>query len=127
MNPTRREFVKGGLASLGFLALPGGLFAEGWWYMNFGTGIFPDKNVRAKFLDEHSGEPWMAPGAKARLFKCVFAEGMNLGYGHEPNHGITMLEIPGDQLPAGKKLTIGVRPLSSLGTKGKTISTTFRV
>ena len=64
---------------------------------------------------------------KARLFKCVFAEGMNLGYGHEPNHGITMLEIPGDQLPAGKKLTIGVRPLSSLGTKGKTISTTFRV
>lgn len=61
---------------------------------------------------------------KARLFKCVFAEGMNLGYGHEPNHGITMLEIPGDQLPAGKKLTIGVRPLSSLGTKGKTISTT---
>ena len=64
---------------------------------------------------------------KARLFKCVFAEGMNLGYGHEPNHGITMLEIPGDQLPAGKKLTIGVRPLSSLGTKGKTIGTTFRV
>ncbi|MCR5414574.1 MAG: hypothetical protein K6F50_07605, partial [Kiritimatiellae bacterium] len=57
---------------------------------------------------------------KARLFKCVFAEGMNLGYGHEPNHGITMLEIPGVQLPAGKKLTIGVRPLSSLGTKGKT-------
>ena len=220
MNLTRREFVKGGLASLGFLALPGGLFAappgwkpkkkpnlvfgavsdthvrtdydgvsrcwrfslkyfrgalewfrasnadavvhggdfahrgmaasmrfhaeewrevfgkssgpvklfvsgnhdiEGWWYSDFGTGIFPDKNVRAKyilgadtaakweeiwgekyepvwhrevngyhfvgqhwgeesadnpkgagyseiemakFLDEHSGEPWMAPGAK---------------------------------------------------------------
>ena len=27
MNLTRREFAKGGLASLGFLALPGGLFA----------------------------------------------------------------------------------------------------
>ena len=64
---------------------------------------------------------------KARLFKCVFAEGMNLGMGHEPNHGITTLEIPNEQLPAGKKLTIGVRPLSSLGTKGKSISTTFRV
>ncbi len=64
---------------------------------------------------------------KARLFKCVFAEGMNLGYGHEPNHGITTLEIPNEQLPAGKKLTIGVRPCSSLGTKGKSISTTFRV
>lgn len=23
---------------------------EGWWYMNFGTGIFPDKNVRAKYI-----------------------------------------------------------------------------
>jgi hypothetical protein len=27
---------------------------------------------------------------------------------------------------AGKKLTIAVRPVSSLGTKGKTIGTTFR-
>ena len=64
---------------------------------------------------------------KARLFKCVFAEGVNLGYGHEPNHGKTTLEIPNDQLPAGKKLTVAVRPVSSLGTKGKSISTTFRV
>ena len=63
---------------------------------------------------------------KARLFKCVFAEGVNLAYGREPNRGITTLEIPNDQLPAGKKLTIGVRPLSSLGTKGKSIATTFR-
>ena len=32
MNLTRREFAKGGLAALGFLALPGGLFAApaGW-------------------------------------------------------------------------------------------------
>ncbi len=64
---------------------------------------------------------------KARLFKCVFAEGVNLGYGHEPNRGKTTLEIPNGQLPAGKKLTVAVRPLSSLGTKGKSISTTFRV
>ena len=64
---------------------------------------------------------------KARLFKCVFAEGVNLGYGHEPNHGKTTLEIPNDQLPAGKKLTVAVRPVSSLGTKGKAIATTWRV
>ncbi|MBR4617556.1 MAG: hypothetical protein IKO55_18255 [Kiritimatiellae bacterium] len=45
MELTRREFLKESLATLWFLALPGGLFA-------------------APFLDEHSGEPWMAPGAK---------------------------------------------------------------
>lgn len=62
---------------------------------------------------------------KAKLFKCVFAEGVNLAYGREPNRGITTLEIPSDQLPVGKKLTIGVRPLSSLGTKGKSITTGY--
>ena len=61
---------------------------------------------------------------KVKLFKCVFAEGVNLAYGREPNRGITTLKIPNDQLPAGKKLTIGVRPLSSLGTKGKSIAAT---
>ena len=61
---------------------------------------------------------------KVKLFKCVFAEGVNLAYGREPNRGITTLKIPNDQLPAGKKLTIGVRPLSSLGTKGKSITAT---
>ena len=30
-------------------------------------------------------------------------------------------------LPEGKKQTIAVRPVSSLGTKGKTIGTTWRV
>ena len=64
---------------------------------------------------------------KVKLFKCVFAEGVNLAYGREPDCGITTLKIPNDQLPAGKKLTIGVRPLSSLGTKGKSITATLRV
>ena len=64
---------------------------------------------------------------KTKLFKCVFAEGVNLGYGYEPNHGITTLEIPDEQLPAGKRLTIAVRPCSSLGTKGKSIGTAIRV
>ena len=64
---------------------------------------------------------------KAKLFKNAFFEGCNLGVGHEPNNGGTTVEIPLSEIPAGKKLTIAVRPVSSLGTKGKTIGTTFRV
>ena len=64
---------------------------------------------------------------KARLFKSVYFEGCNVAPGHEPNNGITEVEIPVAELPAGKKLIIAVRPVSSLGTKGKTIGTTFRV
>ncbi len=64
---------------------------------------------------------------KAKLFKNAFFEGANAGIGHEPNHGITEVEIPVSELPPGKKLTIDVSPCSSLGTKGKSISTTFRV
>ena len=64
---------------------------------------------------------------KAKLFKNAFFEGANAGIGHEPNHGVTEVEIPVSELPPGKKLTIDVSPCSSLGTKGKSISTTFRV
>ena len=64
---------------------------------------------------------------KAKLFKNAFFEGANAGIGHEPNKGVTTVEIPFSELPAGNKLTIAVRPVSSLGTKGKTIGTTFRV
>ena len=63
---------------------------------------------------------------KAKLFKNAFFEGANAGIGHEPNKGVTTVEIPFSELPAGNKLTIAVRPVSSLGTKGKTIGTTFR-
>ena len=69
----------------------------------------------------------MGDDAKARLFKNVFFSGVNCGIGHEPDKGVTTVEIPVAELPAGKKLTIAVRPVSSLGTKGKTIGTTFRV
>ena len=62
-----------------------------------------------------------------KLFKSVYFEGCNVAPGHEPNRGITEVEIPAAELPAGKKLTVAVRPVSSLGTKGKSISTTFRV
>ncbi|MBO7684751.1 MAG: hypothetical protein J6V72_00110, partial [Kiritimatiellae bacterium] len=64
---------------------------------------------------------------KARYFKNVFFSGVNSGIGHEPNRGITEVEIPAAELPAGKNLTIAVRPVSSLGTKGKAIGTKIRV
>ena len=63
---------------------------------------------------------------KERYFKSVYFSGVNSGVGHEPNLGVTKVDIPQSQFPAGKKLTIAVRPVSSLGTKGKAIGTTFR-
>ena len=62
-----------------------------------------------------------------RLFKNIYWPGCNLGVGHEPDHGITTMDIPTSELPAGKKLTIAVRPISSLGTAGRAIATTWRV
>ena len=63
---------------------------------------------------------------KARLFKNVFFSGVNTGIGHEPNRGVTMVDVLQSQLPAGKTLTIAVRPISSLGTKGKAIATKYK-
>ena len=57
-----------------------------------------------------------------KLFKAVYAAGCNLGIGHEPNGGVTTLEIAKDELPPGKTLTFAVRPLTSLGTYGRPIS-----
>ena len=64
---------------------------------------------------------------KARFFKSEYFSGVNSGIGHEPNNGVTTVDIPVSELPEGKKLTIAVRPVSSLGTKGKTIGTTWKV
>ena len=61
-----------------------------------------------------------------KLHKAVYAAGCNMGIGHEPNNGVTTLEIPKSELPPGKTLTIAVRPLTSLGTFGKAIATTFK-
>ena len=49
---------------------------------------------------------------------------MNLTRREFVKGGLAAFEIPNDQLPVGKKLTIGVWPLSSLGTKGKSITAT---
>ena len=61
-----------------------------------------------------------------KLNKAVYAAGCNMGIGHEPNGGVTTLEIPKDELPPGQSLTFAVRPLTSLGTFGKPIATTFK-
>ena len=81
----------------------------------------PDSRVYAYEIVVAGDDP------KAKLFKNAFFVGANAGVGHEPNRGITEVEIPAAELPAGKKLTIAVRPLSSLGTKGAAIGTTFRM
>lgn len=60
-----------------------------------------------------------------KLYKAVYAAGVNMGIGHEPNGGVTTLDIPKSELPPGKTLTVAVRPLTSLGTSGKPIATTF--
>ena len=61
-----------------------------------------------------------------RFFKSVFFSGVNSGIGNEPDKGVTVVEIPVADLPEGRALTLAVRPLSSLGTKGKAIGTTWR-
>ena len=62
-----------------------------------------------------------------KLHKAVYAVGCNMGIGHEPNGGVTTLEIAKDELPPGESLTFAVRPLTSLGTLGRPIMTEFKV
>ena len=64
--------------------------------------------------------------SKKKLNKAVYAAGVHMGIGHEPNGGVTTLEIPKSELPSGKNLAFAVRPLSSLGTSGKAIATEFK-
>ena len=59
-----------------------------------------------------------------KLFKGVYAAGCNMGIGHEP--AATTLNIPMKELPKGECLTFAARPLSSLGTVGRPIATTWR-
>lgn len=62
-----------------------------------------------------------------KLHKAVYAAGCNMGIGHEPNGGVTTLDIPKSELPPGKTLTIAARPLSSLGTSGKAIAAEWKI
>ena len=65
--------------------------------------------------------------AGKKLLKAVYAAGCNMGIGHEPNKGVTTLEIPKSELPPGKAFAIAVRPHSSLGTSGEPIVAEFKV
>jgi hypothetical protein len=62
-----------------------------------------------------------------KLHKAVYAAGCNMGIGHEPNGGVTTLEIAKEELPPGETLTFAVRPLTSLGTAGRPIMMDFKV
>ena len=62
-----------------------------------------------------------------KLHKAVYAAGCNMGIGHEPNGGVTTLEISKSELPPCKTLTIAARPLSSLGTSGNAIAVKFEI
>ena len=79
----------------------------------------PDSRVYAYDVVAASAE------SGAKLCKCVFAAGGNLGVGHEPNGGVTTLYLPKAQLPKGDALTIAARPITSLGTAGKPIACQF--
>ena len=60
-----------------------------------------------------------------KLLKAVYASGANVGIGHEPNKGVTTLEIDKAELPPGKTLTVAARPITSLGTTGRPIAAKF--
>ena len=62
-----------------------------------------------------------------KVKKSVYARGYCMGEGFEPEGGVTTLEIPHSELPPGKKLTIAVRPCSSLATKGKAIASVLNM
>ena len=81
----------------------------------------PDSRVFAYDVVVKGDDP------QKRLFKSVYFEGCNRGIGHEPNKGVAVVELPVTELPEGTKLTLAVRPVSSLGTKGKAIGTSLRV
>ena len=62
-----------------------------------------------------------------KVKKSVYARGYCMGMGYEPDGGVTTLDIPQTELPPGKKLTIAVRPCSSLATRGNPLVTTFNI
>ena len=61
-------------------------------------------------------------GDGQKLRKAVYAAGCTMGIGLEPNGGVTELAIPKSDLPPGNALTISVRPITSLGTRGNPLA-----
>jgi hypothetical protein len=63
-------------------------------------------------------------GTSKKLVKAVYASGVHMGTGREPNGGVTRLSIPVKKLPQGNVLTLTAKPISSLGTVGRQIVST---
>ena len=80
----------------------------------------PDSRVYAYEVAVNSGE------GSNTIYKAVYASGVNLGIGSEPNGGVTHLTIPKAELPRNKTLSFTVRPLTSLGTSGKPITAEYK-
>ena len=56
-----------------------------------------------------------------KVKKNAYARGYCVGEGFEPDGGVTTVEIAASEVPVGKRLTIAVRPCSSLATRGKSL------
>ncbi len=61
-------------------------------------------------------------GKSGVVRKAIYAAGCNLGMGHEPDGGVTTLLVGKSELPKGERLSFSVTPLTSVGTRGKSIS-----
>jgi hypothetical protein len=61
-----------------------------------------------------------------KVLKNCYARGYCMGMGHEPNNGVTEVEIPQAELPAGRRLKVAVRPCSCLATSGKPLTTSWK-
>ena len=61
----------------------------------------------------------------AKVKKSVYENGYSYGDGCEPDGGVTTLEIPALELPAGKNLTLAVRPCSCLASRGRPLVATY--
>ena len=56
------------------------------------------------------------------LWKSIYAKGCDEGIGYETNGGVTVLDIPREELPAGERITVRAFPVSPLGLEGNPIS-----
>ena len=54
--------------------------------------------------------------------RATYAAGINMGIGHEPNGGVTTIDIPRAPLSEGERIVFSATPLSSLGTRGTPIT-----
>ena len=82
---------------------------------------------RWSFNSDYSDSAGGTDAVKCGTYVSLYGGRVHMGIGHEPNGGVTTLEIAKDELPPGKTLTFAVRPLTSLGTSGKAIATEFKV